>query len=212
MNPPRKWNLYVITDRRLSRGRSHEMVIRSAILGGADVIQFREKDSSTAEMYREACLLRTVTRELNIPFLINDRLDIALAVDADGVHLGQDDLPVSVARRILGPEKIIGISTHSLDQVRAAAREAVDYIAIGPIFPTQTKQIDRPLGVGLVSQAKAITNVPLVVIGGINEKNIDEVFRAGADIAAVISAVVNAEDIEKSTLRIKQRIVSSAAS
>ena len=181
-----------------------------AIRGGADVVQLRGKDLSSAELYLEALALRRLTRSLGVPLIINDRVDIALAVDADGVHLGQDDLPVAAARRLLGPDKIIGLSTHSLEQVRAACAQDIDYLSIGPIFPTRTKLIEGPLGLDLVREARTFVRVPIVAIGGISEKNIAEVRRAGADIAAVVSAVVGAADVEAGARTLKQMLLSAA--
>jgi thiamine-phosphate pyrophosphorylase len=208
MKPLCEWKLYAITDRALSRGRSHQDVIRSAILGGADVIQLRDTRASTADVYREALVLRKLTRTMETPFIINDRVDIALAVDADGVHLGQADLPVSVARRLLGPDKIIGLSTHSLEGLRAASGDEIDYLSIGPIFPTKTKQTHTPVGTRLIQEGKELIQVPIVAIGGIKENNITEVLRAGADIVAVISAVVSADDVEESARNLKRKLVS----
>lgn len=211
MKPLREWKLYAITDRALSKGRSQEEVIRSAILGGADVIQLRDNEASARAMYQEALTLRDLTRTMNIPFIINNRVDVAMAVNADGVHIGQDDLPASAARRLLGPDKIIGFSTHSIEEARAALDEQIDYLGIGPIFPTETKKTHAPVGVSLISQVKVFARVPIVAIGGIKEENISQVFRAGADIAAVISAVVSAEDVEASTRNLKAKIMSIAS-
>lgn len=201
-----KWRIYVITDRRLSKGRTNEEVVCHAIAGGADVIQFREKEAPAADMYEEALRLRNVTRTMDTPFLINDRIDIALAVDADGVHLGQDDLPVSVARKILGPEKIIGISTHSLEQVRNAFLERPDYISIGPIFPTETKETDSPVGISIIRRIKDSVSIPIIAIGGITFENVREVFQGGADCVALISSIVGAEDVEGTVQSFKARI------
>jgi thiamine-phosphate pyrophosphorylase len=201
-----EWRIYVITDRSLSKGRSNEEVIRQAILGGADVVQLRMKETSTVELYREAVLLRTLTRAMDTPFIINDRVDVAMAVDAEGVHLGQDDLPISIARRILGPQKIIGASTHSLEQVRGATREKPDYVSVGPIFSTTTKEAGPPVGVDLIRKAKEKNTVPIVAIGGIRLENVTEVLHAGADVVAVVSAVVGADDIEGTLQSFKAKI------
>lgn len=204
-----EWRLYIITDRALSRGRSNEEVIRRAILGGADVVQLRDKGASTSELYREAVLLRQLTRAMDTAFIINDRVDVALAVDAEGVHLGRDDLPLSVARRMLEPHKIIGASTHSLQQARAAAQEGAHYLSVGPVFSTTTKEAGPPVGVNLIRQVKDHIDIPVVAIGGLRLQNVTEVLQARADCVAVISAAVSAEDVEKSVRALKAKIESS---
>ena len=191
-----EWKIYVITDRRLSKGRTNEEVLRRAISGGADVVQLRDKEAPTAVLYEEALRLRNMTKTMDIPFVINDRVDIALAVGADGIHLGRDDLPVSIARRLLGPDKIIGISTHSLAQAQSASLERPDYISIGPIYSTKTKEAGPPLGVDIIRQIKESIALPVVAIGGISLENVSEVFRSGADCVALISSIVSAEDVE----------------
>ena len=208
MKPPHEWKLYVITDRVLSRDRSHVDVIRSAVLGGADVVQLRDNDAPAQVLYREALVLRDLTLAMDVPFIINNSVEVALAVDADGVHIGQDDLPVSAARRLLGRDKMIGVSSHSIDQARIACDEGIDYLGLGPIFPTETKKTQPFVGVGLISEVKSFARIPLVAIGGITEENVTQVFRAGADIAAVISAVVSAEDIEAQARKLKRKILS----
>ncbi|UCE17861.1 MAG: thiamine phosphate synthase [Gemmatimonadota bacterium] len=190
-----EWKLYVITDRCLSKGRTNEEVVCEAISGGADVIQFRDKEASTAEFYREAVILRKVTKASDVPFIINDRIDVARAVEADGVHLGQDDLPVSVARDILGPNKIVGISTHSLEQALIASLKRPDYISIGPIYSTKTKKTGPPVGVDVIRQIKENISIPIVAIGGITLETVSAVSQSGADCIALISSVVSADDI-----------------
>ena len=200
-----EWRVYVITDRSLSMGRSNEEVIRRAIAGGADVVQFRAKEGSTADVYREALRLRRVTRATDTPFIINDRVDVALAVDAEGVHLGQDDLPLTVARRILGPNKMVGASTHSFEQALSAAREGAHYVSVGPVFPTRTKEAGPPVGIDLIRHIKGHVAVPVVAIGGIGSENVAQVLQAGADGVAVISAVVSAGDIEASVRALRDK-------
>lgn len=201
-----KWKVYVITDRALSKGRSNEDIIHKAILGGADVVQLRDKGASSVDLYREAVLLRELTKRMDVPLIINDRVDVALAVDADGVHLGQDDLPLNVARHMLGQDKKIGASTHSLEQAQRAAREKPDYLSVGPIFPTTTKDAGQPVGVSLIRKIKESIDVPIVAIGGIRLDNVHEVVQAGTDAVAVISAVVNADDVEGAVRDLKSRI------
>lgn len=180
--------LYPLTDRRVSELSHAEQVTR---LGdaGATLIQLREKVLSPLNFYLEAAAAVRVARERGIKIIINDRVDLALALKADGVHLGQDDLPPEAARRLLGPAAIIGFSTHNLDQARLAAKMPVDYIAIGPIFATSTKENPDPeVGLqGLNVVRKAVGTIPLVAIGRITLANSREVLSAGADAVAIIS-------------------------
>jgi thiamine-phosphate pyrophosphorylase len=183
--------IYPITDTRLS-GLSHAEQVRRLINGGADLIQLREKHRLAGEFYADAREAIAIARAAGARVIINDRVDIALALEADGVHLGQDDLPPEQARKILGPGAIIGFSTHSVEQATAALKLPINYIAIGPVFGTSTKQNPDPVvgleGVRLVREA--FRDTPLVAIGGITAGNIRSVLDAGADSAAVISEVV----------------------
>jgi thiamine-phosphate pyrophosphorylase len=179
--------LYPLTDRRLS-GLSHAEQVSQLSEGGATVIQLREKSLSPLEFCGEAHEALRVARTRGIKIIINDRVDIALALNADGVHLGQDDMPPEAARRILGPDAIIGLSTHNLAQARLAREMPVDYVAIGPIFATLTKQAsDSPVGLeGLRLARQAVGKLPLVAIGGITLENSLDVLTAGGDAFAVI--------------------------
>ena len=181
--------IYPITDVNLS-GLSHAEQVKQLARGGANFIQLRDKTSSPREFYEAVVTAVATARDLGVRIIINDRVDIALACEADGVHLGQDDLSPAVARKLLGDKAIIGFSTHSIDQAEAAAKLPVDYIAIGPIFPTSTKQnADPAVGLeGLKKVRNAIGSIPLVAIGGITRENISEVLKS-ADSAAVISAL-----------------------
>lgn len=179
--------LYPITDRRLS-GLSHAEQVSRLSEAGATLIQLREKFLSPLDFYREAEAALRVARELGTKIIINDRVDIALALKADGVHLGQDDLPPAAARRLLGPDAIIGFSTHDPNQARLAADLSVDYLAIGPVFATDTKEASDPeVGLAGVRRARAaIGSIPLVAIGGITFANSSEVLKAGADAVSII--------------------------
>ena len=191
--------VYPVTDRKLS-GLSHAEQVRRLAAAGATLIQLREKHLPADEFYEEAVKAVSAAREAGVVLLINDRVDIAKMTGADGVHLGQDDLPPAAARELLGPDAIIGFSTHSLAEAIAAASEPVDYIAFGPIFPTDTKSDTEPV-VGLERLAQirnALPKMQIVAIGGINADNIAAVIEAGADSAAVISsAVAEGENIAK---------------
>src|SRR5947208_2683617 len=182
--------LYPLTDRRLS-GLSHAEQVSHLSDGGATLVQLREKILSPLEFYREAAEALRVARERGVKIVINDRIDIALALKADGVHLGQDDLPPEAARRLLGPEVILGLSTHNLDQARRSTKMPVDFIAIGPIFQTFSKHApDSPIGLdGLRQVRQAIGSIPLVAIGGITSETSQDVLEAGADAIAVISDI-----------------------
>lgn len=199
--------LYVIIDSRFSRGLDPVKVANSAIGGEATAIQLREEILSTREMVKVAEKLRDLTHEAGVVFIINDRVDIALACQADGVHLGQDDLPLPIARRLMGKDKIIGLSTHSLEQALRGAKDGASYVSLGPIFPTQSKaNLPSPLGPDLVSRVKRVIDVPLVAIGGINAKNVGGVIEAGADGVAVISAILSAPDIQEATRALRDKI------
>ncbi|HEY8188316.1 MAG TPA: thiamine phosphate synthase [Pyrinomonadaceae bacterium] len=179
--------LYPLTDRRLS-GLSHAEQVSQLCEGGATLVQLREKFLSPLDFYRETEAALQVARGCGIKLIINDRVDLALAVSADGVHLGQDDMPPAAARRVLGPHAIIGFSTHNLEQVRLAAQMPVDYVAIGPVFATATKEASNPLiGLEGVRRAREVVGRhPLVAIGGITLENSLDVLNAGAQAVAVI--------------------------
>ena len=184
--------LYPITDARLS-GLSHAEQVRRLSAGGADLIQLREKHLAPREFYREAEDALSIARALGVLLIINDRVDIALALKADGVHLGQDDLPPDAARALLGEQAIIGFSTHTVEQARAAARMPVDYIAIGPVFETSSKENPDPVvGLdGLRRVRQEVGAIPLVAIGGISPDSIGKVLEAGADTVAVIGLLLS---------------------
>jgi thiamine-phosphate pyrophosphorylase len=184
---------YFVTDTKLSRA-GNVSDVQNAVAAGVQVVQYRRKAASTAELFAEAVVLRKLCHRTL--FLVNDRVDIALAVQADGVHLGQEDLPLTAARKLLGREKIIGLTVHSLDEARQAEAAGADYLGISPIFTTQTKaDAGRPAGIQLIRQIKRAVKIPLVAIGGINLANAPEVVQAGADGLCAISAVVSREDV-----------------
>lgn len=160
------------------------------------MVQYRNKIDPPRRVYEKAQPLRTLAAALNVPFLINDRCDIALAVNADGVHLGQSDLPLDLARKLMGSKRIIGISTHCAEEVRAATRGGADYIGFGPIFPTTTKPDHEPVvGLAGLRHIRALTPLPIFAIGGITEATVAEVVAAGANGIAVTSAILDAPDI-----------------
>jgi thiamine-phosphate pyrophosphorylase len=181
--------LYAITDRQWSNC-AHEEIVRMLLNGGARFIQLRDKEASARELLDQAVACLKLTRNAGATLIINDRIDVALTAGADGVHLGQDDLSVAEAREILGKDKIIGVSTHSIAQFRAALETSANYIAVGPVYQTRTKENSAAVvGLKLVREARKITDRPLVAIGGINHRRAPKVIEAGADCVAVISAL-----------------------
>jgi len=184
---------YFITDSNLSRAGNISDVMQAAACK-VEVVQYRNKNAETREMYDEAQRLREICRDLT--FLINDRIDIALAVDADGVHLGQSDMPCTTARKLLGREKIIGVTVHNLSEALEAERQGADYLGVSPIFKTATKpDAGKPAGITLIEEIREEVDIPLIAIGGINHSNAPEVIRAGADGLCAISCVVASDDV-----------------
>jgi thiamine-phosphate pyrophosphorylase len=198
---PREQRLCVITSRTLSRGRSHEEVARLALAAGARMIQFRDKNLDSRSLFETACRLRTLTRSHGGLLIVNDRVDIAVAAEADGVHLGEDDLPLREARRILRPGMILGASAGTVEAAIAAERIGVDYLGVGAIHEARGSKPDagEPMGVALLRAVRRSTNLPILAIGGIDAGNAGQAIRAGADGVAVISAVAGAEDVESAT-------------
>lgn len=206
----RDFKLYVITDERFHPGRSLIDVIEEAIIGGADIIQLRDKTSSKLEVLRKARALRRLTKKYDVPFIVNDHIDVAMAARADGVHLGQDDLPLEEARKILGQEKIIGISTHSIEQAKAAEKGGADYIGVGPVFPTGTKaDVVDPVTTQYVKEAAEQINIPFVAIGGIKLHNVDQVLEAGGRRVCAVSEIVGASDVKSVCRQFLEKIETS---
>ena len=193
---PRGPRLYVILDRTVAGGRDLVAILEAAIEGGAEMIQLREKTWPSGQVYPLAQRLRARCGAASVPFIVNDRVDLAVAVEADGVHLGQDDLPPEAARKLLGRAAIIGFSTHDLEQAFEASTLPINYLAIGPIFETGTKANPDPaVGIeGIRTVRSVVGDLTLVAIGGITAENAREVLAAGADSVAVISALVSDAD------------------
>ncbi len=198
--------LYVILDRGAARGRDLPGLLEGVLAGGCRMVQLRDKHMPLAELYPVAGALRERCRQAGALFIVNDRADLALALGADGLHVGQDDLPAAAARRLLSPRMILGVSTHDPRQARQAHADGADYIAVGSMFPTGTKAGFHLVGPQLVSELRSEIAVPLVAIGGITVDNVDQVIAAGADGVAVISAVCGAPDPEEATRRFLDRI------
>ena len=185
--------LYLVTDRELSLGRSLEEVVSEAVAGGVTMVQLREKDAATGEFVELGRRLMSLLKPLGVPLIINDRVDVALAVDADGVHIGQSDMSYADARRLLGPEKIIGLSVENFEDLEAANKLDVDYIGISPVYGTPTKtDTAEPFGLEGLKEAVRLSLHPTVAIGGMNVATAGEVIAAGADGVAVVSAICSA--------------------
>lgn len=190
------FRLYAITGEEFHQGRSLVEVMEAAIIGGVDIIQLRDKKNSKKIVLEKAKLLKELAQKYHIPLIINDHIDVALAVDADGIHLGQDDLPLLAARKIFGKDKIIGISTHEIKEAREAQLNGADYIGVGPIFETQSKEdVVDPVTTNYIEEIVAEISIPFVAIGGIKLHNVDQVLQAGATRICVISEIVGSEDV-----------------
>jgi thiamine-phosphate diphosphorylase len=194
--------LYVIVDPQQTRGRDPVEVARRALCGGARILQWRDKTRDKGEQLPQAHAIRELCREYDALFIVNDHVDLALACAADGVHLGQKDLPLATVRPWAPAGLLIGVSTNNAEEARRAKRGGASYVAVGSIFPTGSKETTRPASPQRLREVKQAVNTPVVAIGGINEKNIAQVLEAGADGVAVISAVCGAEDVEQATRRL----------
>ena len=193
------WSVYVITDSRLC-GRPLLACVEQALRAGATVIQLRDKQATTRQLVEMGRALAELCRRFGATFIVNDRVDVALAVEADGVHVGTDDMPVALARRLMGPGRIVGASVESPEEARQAEREGADYLGVGPIFATSTKpDAGEPRGPQLLQAVRQVTRLPLVAISGITAANAPLAIQAGADGVAVISAVMAAPDPEAAT-------------
>ena len=207
--------MYVIVDQGLAESRSLNVhrITEEISKAGAGAVQYRAKNLSKAQYYRQVQTLLSITRSHDTPLFVNDHLDIALAVSADGIHLGQNDLPFEAAKKLLPPDMILGVSTHSEQQAALAAKKGVGYIAVGPAFPTTTKENPDPVvGPDLIRKVKKlIAPIPLIAIGGICLENVAQVILAGADAVAVASAVVLAEDPAASVCSLKEAVIRAKA-
>jgi len=201
-------DLYPVTCEKLSEGRSNFEVLEGIIQGGAKIVQLREKEISKQDLYRMALRFREITSQAGVLLIINDHLDIALAVGADGVHLGQDDLPIHAAVR-LAPDLIIGGSTHSIEEAVQAQSEGADYVNIGPVFPTKTKEkVARFLGPKAIAEISTHIQLPFTTMGGIKADNIDHVVKHGARRIAVVTAITRAPNIAAATRELRSKILS----
>ena len=203
--------LYVILDREVARGRALPDLLDAVLEGGGRLVQLRDKTLPMAELLPLARTLQARCRAAGARFIVNDRADLALAADADGLHVGQGDLPAPAARRLLRPGMTLGVSTHDGPQARQAVADGADYVAVGSMFPTGSKTGFQLVGPALLRKVRPLISVPLVAIGGITEANVGEVIRAGADAVAVISAVCAAPDPAATTARFIEAIARARA-
>ena len=212
MRPFSECTLYLITDRALSRGRSTVDIVRAALVGGVDVVQLRDKEAEAAATVEEGIRVHELTARYKVPLIVNDRVDIALAIEAEGAHVGQTDLPACMARKLLPAPPLLGVSTSSVDMARRAQQQQADYIGFGPIYQTATKETAAsPRGTEMMHDALETIDIPLVALGGISEHNISEVVVAGADHVAVCSAIVSTEDVERATATLKEMMLQAQA-
>jgi thiamine-phosphate pyrophosphorylase len=203
---------YFITDSKLSRfGNLYD--VTQAVSAGVNIVQYRNKAGTTKELYAEAVKLCEICRKGKTLFIVNDRLDISMAVGAHGVHIGQDDMPLSEARRLLGAAKIIGVTAHSVKEALSAQRAGADYIGVSPIFATATKHdAGKPAGIELINKVKKAVKIPIVAIGGINLKNAVSVVTVGADCLCAVSAVVASNDPKAQIIKFQQLFKKTAGS
>jgi thiamine-phosphate pyrophosphorylase len=204
------WSLYLVTDRDLAGEKSLEDVVIAAVKGGVTAVQLREKECTTLEYISLAKRIKLLLENLPVPLIINDRIDVALASNADGVHVGQSDMPYSEARRIMGPSSIVGLTVETMEQARLAEQTDADYLGVSTIYatPTKTDTINE-WGLKGLEELHMQTNKPLVAIGGINSKNATDIIKAGADGIAVVSAICASSDPESSAKEIKAIIANA---
>lgn len=207
MNAFPESSLYLITDRELSRGRLTPEVVKAALAGGVDVVQLRDKTVETSLMVEDGLRVRELTAKAGKPLIVNDRIDVALAIEADGAHVGQTDIPAAMARALLAVPRILGVSTSEADMARRAFQDRADYIGFGPLYHTATKQtVASPRGLEMLPQVLDAVPIPVVVLGGISLDNIEDVVAAGADHVAVCSCIVAADDVQRAAATLKERM------
>ncbi len=200
------YSIYLVTDTDMCPRENLVQVVGEAVRGGVTLVQLREKNISTRDFYNEALALKELCLKNNVPLIINDRLDIALAVDADGIHVGQSDMPVSVVRRILGNDKIIGLSAGSVKQAEEAVKDGADYLGVGAVFHTSTKSDANDVGIEILKKVRSSVKIPIVGIGGINAENIEELYGTGIDGVAVVSCIMASSDPYAATKRLAEKV------
>lgn len=195
MKPTVDYTLYLVTDRGLMSTATLEEAVEKAICGGCTMVQLREKNASSLEFYENALKVKAVTDKYNVPLIVNDRLDIALAIDAAGIHVGQSDLPAGVVRKITGGKKILGVSANSVESALKAQQDGADYIGVGALYSTNTKTDAGVIAREQLLEVRRAVSIPVVGIGGINRQNAGELATTGIDGIAVVSAIISQEDI-----------------
>jgi len=200
-------DIYAITAEEYSLGRSNIEVVNELVKAGIKIVQYREKEKKKLYQFEECKIIREITRAAGVTFIVNDNVDLALLVGADGVHVGQDDLPVEEVRRLVGDKMMIGLSTHSPEQARDAVKRGADYIGVGPIFATKTKKdVCDPVGLEYLEYVAKNTDIPFVAIGGIKEHNLKEVKDRGATCMAMVTEIVGAQDISGKINSIREQL------
>ncbi|EHI97851.1 Thiamine-phosphate pyrophosphorylase [Clostridium sp. DL-VIII] len=204
MKPKIDYSIYLVTDRDLMSTETLEEAVEQAIIGGCTLIQLREKDCSSLDFYSTAVKVKEITDKYNVPLIINDRLDIALAVDAAGVHVGQSDMPAAIVRKIIGEDKIIGVSTGSLEQALKAQKDGADYLGVGAMYATGTKKDANPTSMKELKKIRENVSIPIVVIGGINKVTARDFKGIGIDGLAIVSAIIAQKDIAEAAKEISE--------
>ncbi len=203
------YSLYLVTDRRLVGGKDFYRSLEEALAGGVTLLQLREKEVSSAEFYQIALKVKEICGRYDVPLIINDRLDIALAVDADGLHIGQQDLPLPVARRLLGRDKLIGVSATTLAEAQLAEAGGADYLGIGAMYPTGTKTDARAVSLSELTAIRQNVTIPVVAIGGIGTANVTEVMGTGIAGVSVVSAILAQDDVRAAAQHLRQLIITA---
>lgn len=206
MNINIDYKLYLVTDRTVLKNTDLYTAIEEAIKGGVTIVQLREKELTSLEFYNTAVKVKQITDKYKVPLIINDRLDIALAMDASGVHVGQKDMPAEIVRKLLGKDKILGVSTATIEEAKKAEKDGADYIGVGAMFPTSTKNNTREVSVELLKSIKESVSIPAVAIGGINSNNVGLLEPAKVHGIAVVSDILGKEDIKEAAKRLKRLI------
>ncbi|GKU27471.1 thiamine phosphate synthase [Clostridium folliculivorans] len=200
------YKLYLVTDRGILKGRDITVAVEAAIKGGATLVQLREKDITTSDFYKVALKVKEVTSSYGVPLIINDRIDIALAVDAEGIHVGQSDMPCEIVRKIVGKDKIVGVSTSTIEEAKKAEKDGADYIGVGAVFPTISKDDAKSVSIELLKAIKESVTIPVVAIGGISSKNVALLKPANIEGVAVISDILGKDDITLAAKELKELI------
>lgn len=197
------YTLYLVTDRSLMSTATLIEAVEQAILGGCTMIQLREKNISSLDFYRQSVEVKKITEQYHVPFIINDRIDIAIAVNADGVHIGQSDIPAAIARDLIGTDMLLGVSAASVKEAVQAANDGADYLGVGAMFPTGTKTDANYVSIEELKKIRHAVNLPIIAIGGINKSNIKLFYNTGINGLAVVSAIIAQPDIQKAAAEMK---------